>query len=104
MDNIIENSENQFANGQNSRDLRGSSDGEGPDTHVDAGDLDERTDSSDGLEALRPDSDEDLKRRIELSDGTPGDSRTSGGSPWFRRISKRVLVVVLLVLALGAVS
>ena len=29
---------------------------------------------------------------------------TSGGNPWFRRITKRVLLVVLLVLVLGAVA
>ncbi len=94
MDNIIENKgEVQFANGQNSRDLR-----------TGLTNLRERTDSSDPLEALRRDSDEVLERRIESPDGPGRMSGTSGGSPWYRRISKRVVLLVLLVLAVGVVS
>jgi membrane fusion protein, multidrug efflux system len=94
MDNIIgNNGEGQFANGQSSRDLRASSDN-----------LHEQTDLSDPLEALRRDSDEVLERRIELPDGPGRKSGTSGGSPWFRRITKRVVLLVLLFLAVGAVS
>jgi membrane fusion protein, multidrug efflux system len=94
MDNIVgNNGEEQFANGQSSRDLRDSS-----------ANLPERIDSSDPLHALRKDSDEVLERRIELPDGPGRNSGTSGGSPWHRRISKRVVLLVLLVLALGAVS
>jgi membrane fusion protein, multidrug efflux system len=105
MNDIIEhNGEAQFANGQRSRDLRVSSGTTEPDTQLDVGDPRERTDSSDGLEALRQNSDEGLQRRIELTDGTNGGFGTSGGSPWFRRISRRVVLVALLVLALGAVS
>jgi len=93
MDNIIGNDgEVQFANRQNRRDLRGSSRG-----------LNEPTDSSDGLEALRRDS-EVLERRIELPDGPGRKSGTSGGTPWFRPLSKRVVFMVLLLLAVGAVS
>ena len=79
--------------GESSRDLQ-----------VSSRDLNESTDSRDGLEALRRDSDEDLERRIELPDGAEGEFGTSGGSPWFRHITKRVLLVVLLILAVGAVS
>jgi membrane fusion protein, multidrug efflux system len=94
MDNIGGNSgEVQFANGQSSRDLRDL-----------PGDLHEPTDSSDPFEALRQDSDEDLERRIELPRRLAADYDTSGGGPWFRRISKRVALIVLLVLALGALS
>jgi membrane fusion protein (multidrug efflux system) len=94
VDNIIgNNGEVQFANGQSSRDLRASS-----------GNLPERTDSSDPLEALRRNSDEVLERPIELSDAGDKENGTSGGRPWFRRITKRVVLVVLLVLALGALS
>jgi membrane fusion protein, multidrug efflux system len=94
MDNIIgNNGEGQFANGQSSRDLRASSEN-----------LHEQTDLSDPLEALRRDSDEVLERRIELPDGPGRKSGTSGGSPWFRRITKRVVLLVLLFLAVGAVS
>jgi membrane fusion protein, multidrug efflux system len=94
MDNIIgNNGEGQFANGQNTRDLRASS-----------GNLRERTDSTDPLEALRRDSDELLERRIKLPDGPGRKSGTSGGSPSYGRITKRVLLLVLLLLAVGAVS
>jgi membrane fusion protein, multidrug efflux system len=94
MDNILANNgEVQFANGQSSRNLR-----------VSSRDLHERTDSRDSLEALRRDSEEVLERRIELPNGPGRKSGTWGGSPWYRRISKRVGLLVLLVLAVGAVS
>jgi membrane fusion protein, multidrug efflux system len=94
MDKIIENNgEVQFANSQHNRDLR-----------VSSRDLNQSTDSSDGLQALRKDSDEVLERRIELPDGPGRKSGTSGGSPWYRRISKRVVLLALLILALGAIS
>jgi membrane fusion protein, multidrug efflux system len=94
MDNIGgNNGEVQFANGQSRRDLRDL-----------PADLHERTDSSDPFEALRQDSDEALERRIELPRRLVGDYDASGGGPWFRRISKRVVLIVLLVLALGALS
>jgi membrane fusion protein, multidrug efflux system len=94
MDEIIgNNGQVQFANGQNSRDLR-----------VNSRILDESTNSSDGLAALRRDSDEVLERRIDLPSGPGRKSGTSRGAPWYRRITKRVVLLVLLVLALGAVS
>jgi membrane fusion protein, multidrug efflux system len=94
MDNIIgNNGEVQFANGQNSRDLRASSEN-----------LHDQTDSIQPLEALRRDSDQVLERRIELPDGLGRTSGTSGGSPWHRRITKRVVLLALLALAVGAVS
>jgi membrane fusion protein, multidrug efflux system len=94
MDNIVGNSgELQFANGQSSRDLR-----------ANLGNLHERTDSSDRREALRRDSDEDLQHRIELPVGPGRKSGASDGSPSYRRISKRAAILVLLVLAVGAVS
>jgi membrane fusion protein, multidrug efflux system len=94
MDNLIgNNGDLQFANGQSTRDLRDSS-----------GNLHERPDSSDGLQALREHSDEVLERRIELPYGLGQKSGASGGGRWYRRISKRVVLLVLLVLAVGAVS
>jgi membrane fusion protein (multidrug efflux system) len=104
MNNIIEqNGEVRFANGQNSRDLRVNSDATEPEIQLAVEAL-ERTDSSHPLEVLRRHSHEDLERRIELTNGTKEQSGTSGGSPWFRHISKRVLLVVLLVLAVGALA
>src|SRR5882762_1671837 len=81
MNNIIgNNGEEKFANGQSSRDLRAR-----------LGNLHERTDSSYPLEALRSDSDEVLERQIELPDGPGRKSGRSGGTPWYRRITRRVV-------------
>ena len=94
MDNIVGNNEEaQFANGQNTRDLRANSEN-----------LHEQTNSRNPLEALRRDSDEVLERRIELPTGPGRKSGPSDGSPWYRRITRRVVLLVLLVLAVGAVS
>jgi membrane fusion protein (multidrug efflux system) len=87
------NGEVRFANSQNRRDLR-----------VSSRDLKESTDAGDGLEALRRDSDDDLERRIELPDRPGPEYGPSGGSPRYRRISKRVALLALLILVLGAVS
>jgi membrane fusion protein (multidrug efflux system) len=101
MNNSIENSGDfSFANGQSPRDLR---DNPGGAQHDFEG-LRERTDSNSGLEALRYDSDQDLERRIDLPAGVDGKHGSSGGGPWYRRISKRVLLVATLILAIAAVS
>jgi membrane fusion protein (multidrug efflux system) len=101
MNNMIENSnEYKFANGQSTRDLR---DNPGA-TQTDFEDLREHPDSSDGLEALRQDSDQDLERRIELPDRVDGKRGTSGSGPLFSRSSKRVLLLAMLILVLGGVS
>src|SRR5580700_5541842 len=98
MNNFIgNNGEVQFANGQSSRDLR-----------VNSENLLERIDSIERLEALRKDSDEVIDRRIELPDGLGRKSGSSGGSPsggsrWYGRITKRFVLLMLLVLALGSV-
>ncbi len=98
MNNMIQNSDEfPFANGQSNRDLR-----DRPAGQVE--DLRERADSSDGLQALRRDSDADLERRIQLTEDSEGGSATSGGRPWYRRITRRILLVALLILALIAIS
>jgi membrane fusion protein, multidrug efflux system len=105
MDNILgNNGDVQFANGQNSRDLRARSDANESETQLHLGDLFESTPSSDPLEALRRDSDEVLERRIGLPDGPARKSGTSAGPPWYRRISKRVVLLALVILALAAIS
>jgi membrane fusion protein (multidrug efflux system) len=96
-----EKGENQFANGESSRDLRVSADATEPQFEV--GDLREHTELSEGLKALRNNSGEDLNR-IDLPDGAEGEFVTAGGGSWFRRITKRVLLAVLLALVLGALS
>jgi len=84
MDNINQDNEKfPFANGQNHRDLRDSPD--------------------DGLQALRNDSDQDLERRIELPERSV-DHGMSGRGPWYRRISKRILLLAMLILAVAALS
>jgi membrane fusion protein, multidrug efflux system len=101
VNNIIERGdENRFANGQSPRDLRDDTTA----TLLDVEDLREPADSGDGLEALRQDSDEELDRRIELPDRVDGMRGSSGGGPLFSRSSKRVLLLAMLILALGAVS
>ena len=100
MNNIIEHGdEYRFANGQSRRDLRDNQDA----AQRDLEGLRDPADSSDGLEALRRDSEEELEQRIELPDRVDGKHGTSGG-PLFSRRSKRVLLVMMLVLAIGAVS
>jgi membrane fusion protein (multidrug efflux system) len=104
MDNIIGNIvEEKFANGQSSRDLRVRVAATEPE-QLDAADLREPTDSSDALEALRKDSDQHIERRIESPERVDGDHGASGNGPWYRRVSKRILLVAILVLALGALS
>jgi membrane fusion protein, multidrug efflux system len=105
MDRIIgNNGEVQFANGQSSRDLRVSSDARESEPQLHLGDLFEPTPPSDPVEALRRDSDEVIESQIELPDGPERKPGPSGGSPGYRRTTKRVLLLVLLVLAVGAVS
>ena len=59
MNNIIEhNGEVRFANGQNSRDLRVNSGATEPNDQIDVRDLREHIELSDGLEALRRNTDE----------------------------------------------
>jgi hypothetical protein len=87
MSNFTENSEEQFANGQNSRDLRASAEADGPDTQLDPTDLRERTVSGDGLEALRESPGEDLSTAasncataMEQSSADRGEARGSVAS------------------------
>jgi membrane fusion protein (multidrug efflux system) len=98
MNNGLENNdETQFADGHSYRDLRDGSSAA-------------QADSGDHLKALRENSDQP-NRRVELPDvtdtnhhGTSAGSHTSGGKSSSRRITKRVALVVLLILALGALA
>ena len=97
-DSIENNGENLFANGASTRDLRVK-----PDESEDPFDFLVRKDSSDGLEALRQDSSQDFNHRVLLPDAA-ADNGVSRGGPWFRRINKRVLLIALLLLAIGAIA
>ena len=101
MNNIVEHGDElRFAIEQSPRNLRDN----GALAQRDAEDLREQMDSSDGFKALRRDSDEDIERRIELPSGVDRKRGTSGGGPsWFGRISKRVLLIALLILAFNLV-
>jgi membrane fusion protein (multidrug efflux system) len=92
MINSFENhDETRFADGQNYRDLR-----DGPSAA--------QADSGDPWKALRENSDLP-SRRIELPDLTDTKPHgTSGGSQQFRPTTKRVALVVLMILALGALA
>jgi membrane fusion protein, multidrug efflux system len=92
-----------FADGQNLRDLR---DG------LDHGELDsqpareaprERADSEDRREALRQDSGDERYRRIELPGAKEPEHGAQGGGR-FGRISRRLVLAALLLLAAGAVA
>jgi membrane fusion protein (multidrug efflux system) len=95
---IENNSENEFANRTSSRDLRLTADEtENPFDFL------LQADSIDGLKALRQDSPRDFNPRALLH-GAPADNRVSHGGPWFRRVSKRTLLIALLILAIGAIA
>ena len=73
MNDFIEDSgENQFANGRSLRDLRVQSDAAEQENPPDSEGLGESAESSDRLEALRQNSDDELNRRIKLPNGPAG--------------------------------
>jgi membrane fusion protein, multidrug efflux system len=61
-------------------------------------------DSRDRLEALRSDSVNDRDWRVELTSGSENENSGSGGGPWYRRISRRVLLIGLLAIAAAAAA
>jgi membrane fusion protein, multidrug efflux system len=82
-------------------------------TRLDAGEFDadvdpaapgRGADSSDRLEALKPNPTNDGHPRIGITDGSKHEQGASGGSPWRRRPSARVLLMALLVAAVGAAA
>ena len=93
---IDDNGDEQFADGQRSRDLRVSLDPEDPTSALDS--------ETPRLEALKQDSGDERFRRIQLP-GVPDQKRgASGDGFWFKRNAWRVAVVALLLLAFGAVA
>ena len=93
---IDDNGDEQFADGQRSRDLRVSLDPEDPTSALDS--------ETPRLEALKQDSGDERFRRIQLP-GVPDQKRgASGDGFWFKRNAWRVAVVALLLIAVGAVA
>ena len=66
--------------------------------------LGESAESRDRLEALRQNSDDELNRRIKLPNRPAGGHGRSNGGRWYSHITKRVLLVTLLVLVVGAIA
>ena len=105
MNNFTEDKcEGQFANGGNSRDLRGNPDAAALGTTSQLENLAVGGHSmSERLDVLQPNHQEDLDQRIQVSTAL-----ARGGIPvgrrWFRRINRRVLLIVLLLVAVGAIA
>ncbi|MGZ6243094.1 MAG: HlyD family secretion protein [Candidatus Binataceae bacterium] len=97
LDTFIEDiGDEQFADGQRSRDLRVSLDPEDPKSALDS--------ETPRLETLKQDSGDERFRRIQLP-GAPDQKRgASGDGFWFKRNAWRVAVVALLLLTAGAVA
>ena len=97
MDNFIEDNGNeQFADGQRSRDLRVALDPEYPKTALDS--------ETPRLETLKQDSGEERFRRVQLPDAPDQKRGSSGDGYWFKRNAWRAAVLALLLLAAGAVT
>jgi len=95
VDTFIEDSGGeQFADGQNNRDLR---------VDLDANDQDAQLDPN-RLEALKQTPGDQRYRRIELPGAPERERGAAGGGSWFNRTTRRLLLAVLLVIAVGAVA
>jgi hypothetical protein len=87
----------QFADGQNNRDLRVS-------LHV--RDQDTRQDTqfdTNRLDALKQNPADERYRRIDLPGAPERERGAAGGGSWFNRTTRRVLLAALLLIVLGAV-
>ncbi len=105
MDNPSETKgRGEFTNGETSRALQASQGAWEPDIPLELKDPPLRADSTDRLEALKPDSVDERDRRVELADLSSREHGTSGGGPWRKRITRRMLLVALLLLAAGAIA
>jgi membrane fusion protein (multidrug efflux system) len=105
MDASIEdNGVAAFADGQTLRDSRGGLDNDELDPQPALEVPRERADSDDRREALRQDGGDERYRRIELPGAKEPERGASGGNRRFGRISWRVLLGVLLLLAAAAVA
>jgi len=94
---LEDNGREQFADGQNNRDLRVDSGVENPDLQFDL-------DSKAGLEALKRDTGDERYRRVGFPSVSNRDRGAAGGGRWFKRRTWRVVLGALLVLAIGAAA
>jgi membrane fusion protein, multidrug efflux system len=99
VDAFIEGSGGQrFADGQNNRDLRVGLDARDQDAGL-VTQLD-----TNPLKALKQNTDDERYRQIELHGALERARGTSGGGPRFNRTTRRVLLAVLLLIAVGGVA
>ena len=97
LDTFIEDiGDEQFADGQRSRDLRVRLDPEDPKSALDS--------ETPRLETLKQDSGDERFRRIQLPGAPDQKHGASGDNFWFKRNAWRVAVVALLLLTAGAVA
>lgn len=95
----------EFAIRQDGSDLRAKSDAtKDLDARIDPGGPDERADSSGRIEALKRNFTDDRHPHLDSIEDSPKDQAASGGHPWYRRISRRILLVAVLVLTVGTVA
>jgi membrane fusion protein (multidrug efflux system) len=87
-----------FRGALHNREMRACPDGEELDTRFDPEAPRRGADSSDGLEALKPNPTNDGHPQIEITDGSKREQGAPGGNPWHRRRrpAGRILVMALL--------
>jgi hypothetical protein len=98
------NHEVRFADGEDRRDLRVTPTTMESDTPLDPQGRRQQADSSDQPVAPKQDIVGDHSRRIELTGGPRPKHGISGGSPRFDRKTRRILLVLVLALGVGAVA
>jgi membrane fusion protein, multidrug efflux system len=105
MNTYLENNhEVRFADSEDRRDLRVTPTAMEPHIWLDPEDRRQQTDSSDQPVAPKQDIVGDHTQRIELTRGPGRKHGISGGSPRFDRKTRRILLVLVLALAVGAVA
>jgi membrane fusion protein, multidrug efflux system len=94
----------EFPNGETWVDLQGGEGASKPDGTGESTDSPLHADSIDPLKVLRRDSVDERNRGLELSKGSEQEPGPSGGGPRFKRTTKQVVLVALLVLAAGTIA
>ena len=101
MDNFSEaDNGTQLAYGENNRDARRRASESDPSND----ELREREDSNGQLDALKQDFVDEPHARIELNGGLKRGHGASGGGPWYRSKTGRIVLAVLLILAAAAIA
>jgi membrane fusion protein, multidrug efflux system len=98
---ILDNNEERLANGHHHDGLGAGSGAMDPQPPFDPEAQRERADSDDGLEALKPGALTGIPRSIGMTD-LPEQDR--GGGPWSKRVTRRILALALLLIAVVSVA